>query len=206
MRRWIWMPCLALHGMACSDYGLAGKPDTETTPETEPEPEPEPEPDTAVEPIDCEGVSFDDWAWAASPPFAEEADPTDGSGSFWHEVAFAPDGYTAVSLPHQDIPVGNDRIYHAHFTLTELPPDVSLGLQSDDGLRVYVNGASVGAWGGGWQEEGCVNEEASCKEHEQVDPISITHLLTTGENTIAARVTNPVVSAYFSIIPECVEP
>ncbi len=64
---------------------------------------------------------------------------------------------------------------------------------------------TVGQWGGGWQEEGCVNDEANCGETTEVAPVDVTALLVAGENTIAARVSNPVVNSYFSITPECIE-
>jgi len=197
--------CLLLCA-ACSDYGLSGK-DKTTGADTSPPADTAP-PDTAppdTEPIDCTGVTFDDWAWTASPPFTEEADPTDSSGNLWHESGFDTAGHSAVALPHADIPIGHDRVYLATFRLDAIPPDVSLNLQSDDGLRVYLNGALVGQWGGTWQQEGCVNEQASCKEFELVAPVRVTDLLVEGDNVIAARVTNPVVNAYFSIVPECVE-
>lgn len=193
---------------ACSDYGLANKDenketDTDTVPaETDTDTDTPQDTDTD---IDCADVSFDDWAWVAGAPFADEADPTDASGAPWYAAGFDDSSYSSVSLPDQDIPIGHDRIYRARFTLDEIPPDVSLNLQSDDGLRVYLNGEEVGAWGGSWQQEGCVNEQASCKEYEIVAPVRVTELLTAGENVIAARVTNPVVNAYFSIVPVCVE-
>ncbi|MCA9299663.1 MAG: hypothetical protein KDA28_11385, partial [Phycisphaerales bacterium] len=73
----------------------------------------------------------------------------------------------------------------------------------DDGLWVWVNGTYVGNWGGAWQEEGCVNENAECLVTIQVDPIDVTDLLVVGTNTLAARVSNPVANAYFEILPEC---
>lgn len=193
---------------ACSDYGLAGKDDekpadTDAAVDTDtPPPDTDTPPDTS---IDCTGVTFDDWSWVASEPFSDEADPADKAGNPWYAVGFDSAAYAAVTLPHQDIPIGTDRVYRATFTLDEIPPDVSLNLQSDDGLQVYLNGEEVGAWGGSWQQEGCVNEQASCKEYEIVPPVRVTDQLVVGSNVIASRVTNPVVNAYFSIVPVCVE-
>lgn len=200
---------------ACSDYQLGTKPDREPPPPPDhsgapPETTP-PAPAHSAAPFDsvppsCADVPLPTLAWEASPPFAEPADPLDGAGIPFHDPAAQPQGWTPVALPDRGVPVGFDRAYRASFSLSDLPVDLSLDLQSDDGLAVWVNGVEVGRWGGGWQEEGCVNDRAQCLVTTAVPPVSITPHLVAGDNLIAARVSNPVQNAYFSIAPLCVEP
>jgi hypothetical protein len=204
MRRTLW--CLI--AVACSDYELSGKPEEppvppETTPETTPDP---PEPDPPEPEPSCADFVPPDWDWRASAPFLGEQDLVDPQGSpFWEPVAdrseFAP-----VLLPDMGIPVGWDRAYVVEFELTELPYNLSLSLQSDDGLWVWLNGQLLGHWGGGWQQEGCVNENANCLVTSEVPPVDLTPHLQLGPNVLAARVSNPVLNAYFEVIPLCVEP
>ena len=203
-----WNPLLlALWCVGCSDYGLKGDKDEGPGGQDSPLPDEDSEPPEDSDPPpppDCDDVVFPAWSWWGSMPFTTEADPTDGSGSPWYSPAFVQVDYSTVSLPDQNIPTGQDRVFRATFTLATLPPNLSLNLQSDDGLRVYVNGTAVGQWGGAWQEEGCVNDLAGCGTTESVEPVDVTGLLVAGENLVAARVSNPVVGSYFSITPECI--
>jgi hypothetical protein len=190
-------------GGGCSDYDIAGKgepdvlPPDEPVETTPPEPEPEPEPS-------CDDVPLDGWAWMASPAFATEPDPMDGMGRAFWEVGFDGSGFAPVVLPDTAVPVGMDRAYRAEIELSEVPLDLSLNLQSDDGIEVWVNGTFVGQWGGPWQEEGCVNENAQCLVTTNVPPVSVTDLVVPGANVIAARVSNAIANAYFEVIPECI--
>ena len=70
---------------------------------------------------------------------------------------------------------------------------------------LHVNGVEVGQWGGGWQEEGCVNDDANCEESITIDPIDISDLLVEGSNVVAARVTNAIDNTYFDVYTECVD-
>lgn len=197
---------------ACSDYGLSSEPkpadpppEETTPPPPPPPPVPEPEPEPEPEPS-CDDFEPPLWVWVASEPFLGADDPVDGAGlPFWDPTAdlssFAP-----VVLPDLGIPVGWDRAYVATFDLAEIPFNLSLNLQSDDGIWVWVNGTLAGHWGGEWQQEGCVNENANCLVTSAVDPVDVTGLLVVGTNTLATRVSNPILNAYFEILPECVAP
>ncbi|MCB9699689.1 MAG: beta galactosidase jelly roll domain-containing protein, partial [Alphaproteobacteria bacterium] len=145
-------------------------------------------------------------AFRGSPTFTQRSDPTDGQGRvFWNPAADT-GSYTAVTLPDTATPPGSDRAYVATFTLTDIPLNLSLELQSDDGVWVWLNGTAVGHWGGAWQQEGCVNENANCLVTTVVPPIDVTSLLVPGTNTLAARVSNSVENNFFEIIPRCIEP
>ncbi len=202
---------------ACSDYELSSTPKPGDPPVDTDVPEPSssttttpPPPvvdtvDTAIPEPTCDGVTFEGWQWVGSPTFADAVDPVDASGrSFWDPGADV-SAWDPVTLPDRAIPIGQDRAYVGTFELTEIPLNLSLSLQSDDGISVWVNGAFVGQWGGSWQAEGCVNENAQCLVTIQVPPVDVTSLLQLGTNVVAARVSNPVQNAYFEIIPECVD-
>jgi hypothetical protein len=197
----------------CLDYGLSTAVlDEAAGVDTGSAPDPDRTPadfadtaDTAAPEPTCAEADLGDWRWSGGPVFSEAADPTDSSGRPWYDTDYQETDYTALSLPDSSIPVGTDRVYRASVQLSGVPVNLSLNLQSDDGLRVYVNGVDVGQWGGGWQEEGCVNDDAECLETTTVAPIDVTALLVTGENTVAARVSNSIVNSYFSITPECID-
>ena len=87
----------------------------------------------------------------------------------------------------------------------QVPAGLSLDLQSDDGLWVYVNGTEIGHWGGSWQAEGCVNDNAWCGVTTQVDPVDITPWLNAGENLVAARVSNAIDGAWFELTVICAQ-
>jgi hypothetical protein len=195
---------------ACSDYRVGTKPDpvvgtdhTGTPPETTP-----PSPHSAehsAAPVTCADTELPSFSWLASAPFPEEADPVDAAGAPFYEVDAAPSGWAPVALPDRGIPIGTDRAYRATFDLAELPVDLSLDLQSDDGITVWLNGVEVGHWGGAWQVEGCVNDRAGCVVTTRVPAFEVTPLLLEGENVLAARVSNPVQNAYFAVSPLCVD-
>lgn len=145
------------------------------------------------------------WDWWASQGFTDEADPTDESGRPFYEPDAYMVGWHTIVMPVVDIPPGHDMAFRAHFTIENLPPALFLSMQSDDGIWFWVNGTEVGHWGGDWQEEGCVNENAECTETTTVPPQDITDLLVPGDNVVAARVSNPVMNAWFEVLTECVE-
>lgn len=152
-------------------------------------------------PLPCASVDLD-WRWEATAPFTGAADPTDNGGLPWWDPRANP-STAPVTLPHVDIPVGSDRAYRATFSLDALPAALQLSLQSDDGLWLWVNGVEVGHWGGDYQQEGCVNDNARCVQTVEVPELDITPWLQPGENLIAARVSNPVMNAWFEILPRC---
>lgn len=201
---------------SCLDYNVATKNDPDPAPTdtdtvtTDPPPtdtdSTTPTGDTADPPLTCDGVDFSGWQWWAKAPFQGASNPTDSTGLPYYDHAYDPAGSVPIALPDLGIPVGFDRAYTSEFNLSELPVNMMLELQSDDGIVVHVNGTRAGAWGGGYQEEGCVNEQANCVVTVQVDPVDVTALLVQGRNTIAARVSNPIENSYFEIIPHCVDP
>ena len=155
--------------------------------------------------VDCEEVDLGTWSWLGSPSLQGPEDPVDAQGlPFWEPEALL-EGWTAAGQPDLDIPVHHDRAYRSTVHLDPLPPGLELSLQSDDGIWLWVNGSFVGHWGGGWQEEGCVNDNANCLYTVSVDAVDVTEHLRTGANVIAARVSNPVANAWFEVIPSCVE-
>jgi hypothetical protein len=210
MNRWFILGMMA--ASACSDYQLSNKSDptvpldTGTPPETTSETIP-PVIDTGTPPEpSCDDVSFDGWSWLGSPHFPEASDPVDGQGLEFFDPGADLSAWEPITLPDRGIPLGQDRAYVGFFDLAEIPINLSLNLQSDDGIIVWVNGTFVGQWGGEWQAEGCVNENAQCLVTSEVEPVDVTDLLVVGTNVVAARVSNPVANSYFEIIPECVDP
>ncbi len=208
---------LAMLGVAaCSEYKLSdqedpvvpvdtGAPSTVETETPTTSTEPTDTVDTSLPEPTCADVTFEPWLWVGSPTFADAPDPVDGGDAPFWDLTADTSGWDAVTLPDRAIPIGEDRAYVGLFDLTDLPVNLSLNLQSDDGITVWVNGVFVGQWGGDWQLEGCVNENAQCLVTIQVDPVDVTELVHVGTNVVAARVSNPVQNAYFEILPECVE-
>lgn len=201
----------------CSDQHLMALPsgnidpideapvdDPEPDPIDDPQPDPDPEPDPAEM---CDSWLAPAWGWQASAPFEGMDAPTDDDGlPFWHGD-FDAASWTGVVLPDTGpIPQGTDRAYRAVVQFTDMPPGfLKLSLESDDGLWLWVNGSFVGHWGGEWQQEGCVNENAGCLDSIDVEDQDITDLLVGGENVIAARVSNPVMDAWFELDAHCVD-
>ncbi len=200
----------------CSDQGLRLLPDgtivveddepaEDPTPEQEPDEDPTPTPDP--DPVTCEDWDEPDWIWLASPPFSDEADPSDAAGLPFWEPGFVPPDWQTIELPDSGTtPQGTDRAYLAVVKFTELPPILHLSLQSDDGLWLWINGEYMGHWGGEWQMEGCVNENAGCVDSVDVPDLDITELLVEGDNLVAARVSNPLQDNWFEVLPFCIEP
>jgi len=146
------------------------------------------------------------WEWWGSQPFPGAADPADSDGDPFWSPSFDMVGWSTVAMPDQGhSPPGTDRAYRAAFWLESIPPALMLSMQSDDGLWFWLNGQPVGHWGGSWQEEGCVNDDAACVQTVTVDPVDVTPLLVPGWNAAAARVSNPVMNAFFDVYTDCVE-
>lgn len=221
--RTLWIAALLL---GCNDYGLRGETDdvvlppdrpdlSDPTPEETPEPTPEETPgdddgsptdETPPPPPPCDDTILAEWSWWGSQPFAEEADPVDGAGEPFWSPSFAMSGWSTVSMPDSGhSPPGTDRAYRTTFEVSSVPPLLLLSMQSDDGMAFWLNGTLVGRWGGLWQEEGCVNDDANCATFELVEPVDITPLLVPGTNTAAARVSNPVMNAFFDLYTVCVD-
>lgn len=163
--------------------------------------------ETEVPPLPpCEDtLDTSEWDWWASQPFEGAEHPVDESGrEFWEPEAWMV-GWHTVVMPVQNIPPGTDEVFRGTFWIDDLPPKLYLSMQSDDGIWFWANGVQVGQWGGDWQEEGCVNDNANCTETTTVPPQDITDLLVEGENVVAARVSNAVMNAWFEVVTECVD-
>ena len=155
---------------------------------------------------DCDDTIMADWQWWGSMPFGHEDDPSDGNGVPFYELGYTMIDYSTVSMPDQGhVPSGYDKVYRATFEVNQMPPALFLSMQSDDGMAFWLNGQLVGSWGGGWQEEGCVNDNAGCTESFFVSPVDVTSYLVTGTNVAAARVSNAVDNSYFEVFTECVD-
>jgi len=183
-----------LLGVACSDHGLQGLGPTPT-----------PSEGATPIPLPLCGEQLDlGWQWRASSPFDSEQGLVDTEGrSFW-ETDFLMNNWQQIALPDDGhIPAGSDRIYRSTFQLGTLPEALYLSVQSDDGLWLWLNGSALGHWGGDWQQEGCVNDDAGCAGSQDVAPIDVSNKLAAGANVLAARVSNPLVNGYFDLYPAC---
>jgi hypothetical protein len=177
---------------------------SETPPEDDGEPSPEPPPEPELP--GCDETIEAAWPWWGSQPFPGADGPVDSAGIPFWDVNFQMIGWSTVSVPDSGhAPPGTDRAYRAEFWLDSLPPALFLSMQSDDGMWFWLNGTLVGHWGGDWQQEGCVNEDAACTESVDVSAVDVTAFLLPGRNVAAARVSNPVMNHWFDVYTECVE-
>jgi len=155
---------------------------------------------------DCAAMGLTEGQWWGSMPFSTEPDLTDPAGNPFYATTFDLKDWSTVANPDSGhTPSGYDKAYRVELTLAATGPEVWVDLQSDDGLWVYVNGASVGHWGGGWQQEGCVNDDANCLEYVYADPVQVTDHLHVGVNVLAVRVSNAIDQSYMGVRPRCVE-
>jgi len=196
---------------ACTDYGLVKNlnpsgvpPDGEATDEPTPTEQQTPTDAPIVELPPCSQATFPNWFWWGGQPFGEQDAATDSAGRPHWDMNFDMVGFSTVGLPDQGhSPPGTDRVYRAEFDLEFVPAVLYLWMQSDDGLWFWANGQLVGHWGGDWQEEGCVNDDAGCTESTVVVPVDISDYMVEGRNVVSARVSNPVNNAFFDIYVAC---
>lgn len=213
---------LALLGLvACSEYRVNGKPEDPAAPvpgdsapvevdtaEESPPPEETGETGAVDVPatVPCDDVALESLTWWGSMPFSTEPDPADSAGRPFYAWDYEMRDWSTVSMPDSGHnPSGNDRAYRGVLSLPSVGERIFVDLQSDDGLWLWVNGLAVGHWGGDWQEEGCVNDEANCLATHAVDPVEVTAHLVAGENLFAARVSNAIEGSYFQLHARCVE-
>lgn len=186
-----------------SEPGDSGEPIDESPPEdidtgTPSTPDDDPRP--------CSDADPATWQWYGSMPFSTEADPTDSNGVVFYDPSYTMRDFSTVSMPDEGhTPSGYDKVYLAWFDVPDLDHKILISPQSDDGLWLYLNGEYVGHWGGDWQEEGCVNDDAGCLETMTVAPINVTDHLKVGTNFIATRVSNAINNSYFSFVYDCVD-
>lgn len=212
------LPVVLLLG--CSDFGVTVKPEDTGTPVTDTEdsaPPVETATDSDTSPPEdsggitiptepCTDVDFTADQWWGSQPFTTESDLTDSSARPFYSVDFDLTDWSTVSMPDEGhIPSGSDKAYRGTVNIPTSGERIFIDLQSDDGLWVYVNGAEVGHWGGEWQEEGCVNDEAGCTVTTTVDPVEITDFVNAGDNVFAARVSNAIDNSYFMLHAYCAD-
>ncbi|TNE87924.1 MAG: hypothetical protein EP330_16665 [Deltaproteobacteria bacterium] len=203
------IPALLLTG--CSDWALFGEADG-NGPGTDP-----------VLPLDtgeaivddeppaytsCEAVGLWTDQWWGSQPFTTPDDPTDfASRPFWDEDFDLTDqGWSTVSVPDVGhVPSGTDKVYRTTLWLDAVGPRTFLDIQSDDGVWMWLNGEYLGHWGGEWQEEGCVNDDANCTTFVDVAPVEITDEVQVGANVLAVRLSNPILGAYMGVHARCAD-
>jgi formylglycine-generating enzyme required for sulfatase activity len=134
--------------------------------------------------------------WRASAPMVNCEGPTDGTFP-WHDPSFDDNEWTPLLLPDMNtIPVNHDRFYRTTFNAVD-------GLRhqfvfnSDDGIRVFLNGQLMIAETNGCYQQGCVNPILFCGEWVTVPPVDMTPLLAPGENFLAVHVSNGLLDSYF---------
>lgn len=220
--RWSAVLLVALAG--CSDIGVTAvtKPGGDSA---EPDTDHDPEADTAdsaaedtapdsgggqipdeTDYVDCAGAGLTEGQWWGSMPFSTEADLEDPAGQPYYATSFDLKDWSTVSNPDSGhTPSGSDKAYRVDLTLAATGPAIWVDLQSDDGLWLYVNEVFVGHWGGDWQEEGCVNDDANCATFEYADPVDVTAHLHAGPNVLAVRVSNAIDQSYMGVRPRCVQ-
>jgi len=214
----VLMPLLAA---ACSDWNLTSRQDEPEGVDDDTDAEDVPvdvdtedgtdaEVDTEVDPdrfTSCNDAGFWVDQWWGSMPFSYQEPLRDGAGRPFWDPAFELRDFSTVQVPERGQPSpGWDKVYVVRLWLDAPGPQVYLDLQSDDGLEVYLNGDFIGQWGGGWQEEGCVNDDANCTEFVYAPPVEITDDLNVGENVLAVRLSNAIGGAFMGVTPRCVSP
>lgn len=151
--------------------------------------------------------------WKGIGPLPRRTSPQDGRSSWWFDKEFDDKGWEELTLPIPERSnekirrwdARQDVLARLHFNFKPGAGKVLLNFESDDGIWIYVNGQSIGHWGGDFDEIGCVNRRcAGGGKEAKVDPVDITSHLAPGPNVIAFRVHNSEHYAYFfaTIVPE----
>jgi hypothetical protein len=137
-----------------------------------------------------------DVVWLASPPSNSCTGPTDSSGHVWTDPAFDEAGWISLTPPDD---IFRDRFYRGHFQLAAPVAGSSLFASCDDGCEVFVNGTSLGAFGGACHQLGCVNRPGSCGRDQCVPPLLLDQgQLVAGDNVVAVHVSNGGGGGFFS--------
>jgi len=130
--------------------------------------------------------------WRMGPPLQECQGPCEPRGPCWNEEGFNDSSWEPVLLPHEDPEVpGTTRIVDRFFRgvfATDITEGVFLCMSSRFGLEVFLNGQSLGTWGGGCHGNRSVNM-SSAWEAERVLPIDVSSQLRPGRNLVAMQVT-----------------
>jgi murein DD-endopeptidase MepM/ murein hydrolase activator NlpD len=139
--------------------------------------------------ISAAPISAEGEIWKASPVGADCAGLVDANGYAWYDPGFDDSSWTDLQLPDiNTLSRRQDRFYRLHYEVVE-PSTTEIRLFSDDGLWLYVNGLSVGHWGGECQDTGNVDGEL----------VDIGSYLQPGENVIAAHVSNGLLDSLFNV-------
>ena len=134
----------------------------------------------------------------------DEVGPHDANGRAWSDPNFDDTSWTGISLPDggPSTVAPTDQYYRAHFTW-DGKSTLSLGLLSDDGLKIFINGVSWNSWGNGWRQAGCVNNPPDgCLLSVSVPLQTIpSEYLLNGDNIIAVDLWNEGGSYYLDVLP-----
>jgi len=116
---------------------------------------------------------------------------------YWFDKAFDDQAWQEVTLPVNKWGKEQaDFLARLRFDFKPGAGKVLLSFESDDGIWIYINGKSLGHWGGNFGERKCVNRCSS--RREDVAPLDITSRLVPGPNIIAFRVHNAQGNGYFN--------
>lgn len=132
----------------------------------------------------------------------DQSGPTDSAGRAWNNPAFDDAQWDVATFPDSkgdDGALPNDHYYRAHFNW-DGSSQVKVNFSSDDGLAIYINGASLGSWGNGYRQVGCVNGPSICSLNTSIPTQTIpASLLHAGDNVIAIDVWNANEGFYLNI-------
>jgi len=118
-------------------------------------------------------------------PIEHDASPRGSDGLEWMAPTFDDARWQLGSLRElNSIPEGRSRLYRTKLTLIGAPPagvQVMLHVDADDGLRVWLDGFSLGEWGSG--------KDSKLAGLRSID---LTDRLSGGVHTLALRVDNGI--------------
>ncbi len=119
--------------------------------------------------------------------------------NYWTSIYFNDNDWSYISLP--DNGWGCEHCYRAYrgtFYLDAVPSNLQMHFASDDGAQIFVNGQSIGNWGGQNKDGagGCVNN-SNCAANINIGDIPLTNLVK-GKNVISAFVVNGPHGSYFN--------
>lgn len=139
--------------------------------------------------------------WRVSSDRTTCSGPTDASGQLWTNPLFDDSTWSTLTPPDtRDTTRGNvSRFYRGRFTL-DAPVPVWLFFATDDGVEVFINGSSLGSFGRGCSNDGCINR-LDCGINYCIAPIAVApSQLVAGANVVSAHVWNgPFGEAHFEL-------
>ncbi len=139
--------------------------------------------------------------WRAPSDRTSCSGPTDASGRSWSDPLFDDSTWGGMPLPDaRDTTRDNvSRFYRGRFTL-DAPAPVWIFFTSDDGAEIFINGNSLGSFGRGCPNDGCVNR-LDCSINFCIAPIPVDpSQLVAGTNVVSAHMWNgPAGEAHFEL-------